>query len=345
VSAVSIITGGMVTALGFKYSSSCAAMRAGVKAFRQLNLWDAQNGEYLRGAKVNLPQWWEGLGKLADLVAPAIWECLEKAKPEKPESIPILLGVASHNRPCRVPRLDADILDEIEWRLKLTHHPLSCVFATGNVSGLFALYEARRLLMNGSVRFCVVAGVDSFLQQNVIEAYMQQGRVMTKTNSNGFFPGEAGSALLIGLPGSRSEEELRILGLGFGSEPAIIASEEPLRGNGLIEACRNALAEAAVPMHEIAYRLTDLSGEHYKFKEAMLAQGRLLRKRVERQDIWHPAEYVGEVGAAHVPCALGLALYAGQKTSAPGSRVLCHFSGDGPERAACVAEFIAAGRN
>lgn len=163
---------------------------------------------------------------------------------------------------------------------------------------------------------------------------------MTKSNSNGFFPGEAGSAILVGLTGSGSPSELRLLGIGFGSESATVASEEPLRGVGLIEACRNALVEANVPMHEIAYRLTDLSGEHYKFKEAMLAQGRLLRQRMERQDIWHLAECIGEVGAAHVPCALGFATYAAQKQFVPGPRVLCHFSGDGQERAACVAEFI-----
>jgi 3-oxoacyl-[acyl-carrier-protein] synthase-1 len=335
---VSVVAAGMVTAVGFNYESSCAAIRAGVKGFKKVNLWDAQNGQYLMGAKVDLPHWWEGVGKLAELVAPAIWQCLDAAGTETPESIPILLGVAPADRPCRPRRLNEDILDEIEWRLNLPHHPQSGVFPVGNASGLFALAEARYLLERGSANFCVVAGVDSFLRQGTVEAYMNQGRVMTKSNSNGFFPGEAGCAVLIGPQGCGWQGELKVRGIGFGNETAIVASHEPLRGAGQIEACRSALAESGVAMHEIAYRHTDLNGEHYKFKEAALAQGRLLRQRVERQDIWHPAECVGEIGAAHVPCVLAASFYAGQKGFAPGPRCLCHFSGDGPERAACVAE-------
>jgi len=336
---VSVVAGGMVTAVGFNYQSSCAAIRAGIKGFGQVNLWDAQNGEYLTGAKVDLPHWWEGLGKLAELVSPAIWECMEHAKPEKTQAIPILLGIAAPDRPHRLPQLDQEILDEIEWRLELPHHPYSAVFPVGNVSGLLAMTRAVQLLEHGLANFCVVAGVDSFLQQDVAEAYMEQSRVMTKSNSNGFFPGEAGCAVLVGRTGSRDTPELRVLGIGFGQEPATIGSTEPLRGSGQGEACRNALAEAGVPMHEIAWRNTDLNGEHYKFKEATFAQGRLLRKRVERQDIWHPAECVGEIGAAHVPGVLAMTHYAGVKEFAPGPRCLCHFSGDGPERAACVVEF------
>jgi 3-oxoacyl-[acyl-carrier-protein] synthase-1 len=263
---------------------------------------------------------------------------LEAAKPEKPASIPILLGVAPPDRPHRLPQLNEEILDEVEWRLDLPHHPQSVVIASGNVSGVFGLSYAREILERGLARFCVVAGVDSFLQQEVVEAYMDQSRIMTKTNSNGFFPGEAGAAVLVGAAGSGKNGELRVLGTGFGHEPATIASESPLRGSGMLEACRNALTEAGVAMHEISCRNADLNGEHYKFKEAMLAHGRLLRQRADSREVWHAAECIGEIGAAHVPCALALSYYAGQKNFAPGLRMLCHFSGDGPERAACVVQ-------
>jgi 3-oxoacyl-[acyl-carrier-protein] synthase-1 len=341
--AISIIGSGLVTSLGFNSQSSCAAIRAGLKGLHEVNLWDAENGEYVIAAKVDLPHWWEGVGKLAELVSPAIWECLEQAEPERPESIPLLLGVAAHDRPHRLPDLDREILDEIEWRLQLPRNAYSAVFPSGNVSGLVALNRARDLLGYALAKCCVVAGVDSFLEQSVVVAYMNQRRIKTKSNSNGFTPGEAGSAVLVTRTGESRKPELKILGVGFGREPATIASTEPMRATGQVAACRNALTESGISMHEIAYRNTDLSGEHYKFKEAMLTQGRLLRQRVERQDIWHPAECVGEIGAAHAPCVLALSHYAGQKHFAPGSRCLCHFSGDGLERAACVVEFSESG--
>jgi len=209
----------------------------------------------------------------------------------------------------------------------------------GNVSGLVALAQAREMIDRRMSRYCVVAGVDSFLQQEVVEAYMDQRRIMTKTNSNGFFPGEAGAAILVGTTGSGKHGDLRVLGMGFRNEPATIASESPMRGAGITEACRNALGVAGVLMHEMSCRNTDLNGEHYKFKESMFAYNRLLKKRAAGREVWHAAECIGEAGAAHVPCALAMSLYAGQKTFAPGPRTLCQFSGDGPDRAACVIEY------
>ena len=338
--AVSIIAAGMVTPVGFNYQSSCAAIRAGISGVKQANLWDAENGEYLSAGKVNLPQWWEGIGKLADLVAPAIWECFEAAKPEPSSRIPILLGIAPHDRPHRLQNLDDEILNEVEWRLEIPRHRESRIIPVGNVSGVIGIQEAERIIGSGLAHYCVVAGVDSFLQQSVVEAYMDQRRILTKSNSNGFLPGEAGCAVLVARSGSKPKPELRILGIGFGREQATVASAEPLRGSGQIEACRKALADAGVAMHEIAYRQTDLSGEHYKFKEAMLTQGRLLRQRMEKQDISHPGEYLGEIGAAHVPCVLAMSHYSAHKEFASGRRCLCHFSGDGDDRAALVAETV-----
>src|SRR5205807_1394003 len=110
-----------------------------------------------------------------------IWECLELAGPEKPSAIPILLGIAPLDRPHRRPQLDDEILDEIEWRFNLVHHPQSTILPMGNVSGVHALVRARQVLAYGLARFCVVAGVDSFVDQDVVEAYMAQNRIMTNS--------------------------------------------------------------------------------------------------------------------------------------------------------------------
>ena len=87
---LAILASGMVTALGFNAPSSLAALRAGISAVRDIPWADYESGRPLRGARVLLPQWWEGLGKLADLIAPAIRECLVAAEPEPPQAIPIL---------------------------------------------------------------------------------------------------------------------------------------------------------------------------------------------------------------------------------------------------------------
>jgi 3-oxoacyl-[acyl-carrier-protein] synthase-1 len=341
---LAINASGLVTAVGFNSPASCAAIRAGISGVKKANLWDAESGEYIFAAKVDLPQWWEGLGKLSELVAPAIQECLIAAKPVPPAEIPILLCVAAPDRPHRMVGLDDQLLEEVEYKLGLQHHSASIVIPRGRVSGVVALQEAYRIFQKNEAICCVVAGVDSFLQQNVVEAYLKRRRIMTPNNSNGFFPGEAGTAVLATLSGQNLGDELLIVGCGMGRESGTIDSEDPLTGNGMTQAVRKALYEAGMTIFDTEYRITDLNGEHYKFKEAMFATGRFENKPVDRLfDLWHPIEYIGEIGAAIVPCVLAVALDASQKSYALGDTVLCHFSNDDGERAVVIARFHSGG--
>jgi 3-oxoacyl-[acyl-carrier-protein] synthase I len=183
----------------------------------------------------------------------------------------------------------------------------------------------------------VVAGVDSLLVGLTLNAYNKAGRLLTEANSNGFIPGEAAASVLVG-PSSVPGPRLTCRGLGYGSEPAPILSEEPLRADGLREAIINAFQDASATWEDIDYRITDANGEQYWFKEASLALTRTMRIRKVEMDLWHPADCVGEIGAAVVPCVLGVALYADRKCYAPGPGVLCHFSADGPERGVLVLQ-------
>lgn len=337
---LAITASGMVTAVGFNSPASCAAIHAGISGAKEANLWDYETGNYISAAKVPLPHWWEGLGKLAELVVPAIHECLVAAKPIPAEEIPIFLCVAAPDRPFRFEGLDEQLLEEIEYRLKLRHHPSSLVIQRGRIGGVVALQEALRIIKKRIALCCIIAGVDSFLQQKVFDAYMEQRRILTPNNSNGFIPGEAGSSVLVAPRRDASEGELEILGIGIARESATIESEEPLRGDGLAQAIKAAFSQTDLTMFDIACRITDLNGEHYKFKEATFAVTRFIKKpKEELFDLWHPIEYIGEVGAAIAPCVLGVALHAGRKGYAPGETVLCHFSNDNGERAALIARF------
>jgi 3-oxoacyl-[acyl-carrier-protein] synthase-1 len=128
-------------------------------------------------------------------------------------------------------------------------------------------------------------------------------------------------------------------GLGFGQEPATVYSESPLRAQGLSQAISNALEEAGCQMHDIDLRISDISGEQYFFKEAVLALGRLLHLRKEELPIWHHAECIGECGATSGLVSYIVACIASQKGYAPGPKIVCHASGDGAERAAAIFEY------
>jgi len=328
---------GLVTGLGFNAPASLAALRAGISAVRRTNWLDHETGEPLRGAIVPLPQWWEGIGKLADLAAPAINECLSTLTPGRAARTPILIGVAAAQRPGRFPNLDAQLLPEIQARLGWPMHPASRLFAADQTGCFHALQVAAALIDMGHAEHVVVAGVDSLLQHDTLDVLQQHRRLMTGSNSNGFFPGEAGGAVLVGRKGTSGASELCILGAGDAVESARIDSDEPFRAQGMTQAVKTALASAGVGLKDIAYRLTDLSGEHYKFKEAAFVAGRLNGGvRTMPLDLWHPIEYLGEIGAAILPCLLAQAAHAAVYRYAPGALALCHIGSDAGERAALV---------
>lgn len=338
--ALAIKACGMVTAVGFNAAASLAAMRAGIRNVNQTNLWDKYSGKYLAAGKVSLPQWYVGLGKLADLAAPAILECLEAAKPVRAESIPVLLGVAPSDRPFRFSGLDTQILPEIAHRLGFGLHPASKVIPRDHVSVLVALREAGELIATKKVPCVIVAAVDSLLHHDLKNYYLSKGRLLTPKNSNGFSLGEAGSAVLVVPTEANAQGMLQIRGMGLAHESGTIESEQPLRADGLVKAIREAFRNGEVTYLDLHYRITDLNGEHYKFKEMALAMMRLDRKpKPKLFDLWHPIEHIGDVGAAIGPIVMGVALHAGQRGYGIGRTALCTFGNDNGERAAVVVTF------
>ncbi len=338
--ALAIRASGVVTSVGFNAPASLAAIRAGIRNVYQTNLWDAETGTYLAAGKVSLPQWYVGPGKLAELAAPAILECLEAARPVPARSIPVLLGLAPPDRPFRFPGLDTQILPEIERLLGFHLHPASRAIPRDHVSVVVALREAGDLIANQKVPCVIVAAVDSLLHHDLAEYYLEKRRLLTPQNSNGFSVGEAGSAVLVTPADAAPKGELPILAMSLGREEATIESTEPLRGEGLTRVIRDALGESGLTIQNVHYRITDLNGEHYKFKEMVLAAGRFVREPTPKLfDLWHPIEYIGDVGAAIGPVLLSVALHAGQKGYDIGPNILCTLGNDDGERAAIVATY------
>ena len=107
----------------------------------------------------------------------------------------------------------------------------------------------------------------------------------------------------------------------------------------MTEAYRLAMDQAGVTLAQVDYRIADLIGEQYFFKQSALAALRLERGRKEFQDLWSPAESLGNIGAAVVPMIIGMALVAQQKGYCGGTPVLIKASADdGACRAAVFHE-------
>jgi 3-oxoacyl-[acyl-carrier-protein] synthase-1 len=330
---IAILNTGLVTSIGLTAAATCAAIRAKVTNPTESRFMDS-DGEWILAHQIPLDEAWRGRPKLAKMAAASILECLAVVPRAEWPTIPLLLCVAEHARPGRVDGLDEDLFSEIQAAVGTEFSSDSRVFPHGRVAAGAALGHARSLLEGGQAQHVLVAATDSLLTWPTLSAFDHEGRLLTPENSNGFMPGEAGGALLVGT--AASESRLICIGVGFSAEQATIESEEPLRGDGLTQAVRNALADAQCELHDLDFRITDLAGEQYYFKEAALALGRVLRQRKERFEMWHPAEFTGETGAVSGIVCLAVALAACRKGYAPGRGCLVHAGVDAGDRVAIV---------
>jgi 3-oxoacyl-[acyl-carrier-protein] synthase-1 len=331
--AIAIKSTGLVTSVGLSAPATCAAIRAKISNPTETRFIDS-GGEWIMAHQVALEKPWRGRTKLTKMAAMAVAECLEGIPREHWPSIPLLLCVAERERPGRLEGLDDQLFLEIQKELEASFAPQSGVIPHGRVSVAIALAQARKLICEGKHPLVLIAATDSLLTWPTLSVYERSDRLLTPRNSNGFMPGEGAGALLAGQPGGKGE--LLCAGVGFAMEKAHIDSEEPLLADGLSAAIKGALADAGCQLHDLDYRITDLSGEQYYFKEAALALSRVLRQRKEEFDLWHPAESIGEAGAAAGVAGLVVAGSAARKAYAPGPGALAHFANDAGQRAAAV---------
>lgn len=332
---LAILGTGLVTSVGLSAPAACAAIRSTLTNHTETKFVD-KFGEWIMGAQVPLEQPWRGVAKLAHMVAPAISECLDATPSPDGGPLPVLVCVAEKDREGRVDGIERDLIEAISRALDLDFdRRLSRVIPYGHVGVPVALARARRLVEEEGAAQVVVAAVDSLLVAATLAALEQEGRLLAPDNSNGFIPGEAAGAVLVA-PASQSEPRLCITGVGFGEEAATIASEEPLRAAGLTHAVKEALSDASCDLNDLDFRITDNSGEQYYFKEAALTYSRIARFRKEAFEIWHPADCIGETGAAIGVVGLAVADAACRKGYARGPGILLHCGNDAGQRAAVV---------
>lgn len=331
-----IVSIGMVTAVGLDAPSACAAMRARLDGFQETRFM-GPGGEWLTGAPVLLPRNWVGEKRMAHLAAGAICEVFENV-PEARGQTALILCLAEEDRPGKPVRDTSSFLRRLAEIVEIEPHARSRIVAHGRPSGHVALGKARQILAAGVAPYVMVAGVDSYLTAPSVEHYLGNDRLLTSNTPNGFIPGEAAAAILC----SRSTKgTFGLFGLGLSREPAAIYNLDdlPLRGDGMTAAYQAAFRETGIEMNRLGYRISDLVGEQYWFKQTALASLRLLRGRHEFQDLWSPGETLGNVGAAVVPIMLGMAYTAARKGYAAGNPVLIEASNDA---GACGAAVFAA---
>lgn len=336
-----VVAASALTPVGLSSAQTCAAIRAGISAY-------ANSGFVLQGAgwepaiaatlpispKPNLSK---PKGRFSALALAALAQCIDESM-FKPSSTSLLMGIPEKVRLDQFKRwYSEDIEEYLRDQLLAEFHSTSRLISQGNVSVLAALQIASRLIESGEVRQCIVGGVDSLVNEADIVRLEDMWRLHCEDMPQGVVPGEA--ATFLAVEAARTGRELcRISGIGIDQEDvnSSVLSDGHPTGKGLERALRKATADAGVDESEIGLRLSDLNGERYGAMDSMLALSRFYRTDRDGLPIWHPADCVGETGAAVGALLIQIGGHAKTLGYAPPGAIMCELSSESGLRAACV---------
>lgn len=322
-----ILAAGMVTSVGLDAVRTAAAVRAGLSRFHESAIQD-RRGEPIVLATVpdaDLPRLHPSLaqdprmtprhGRMLCLAASALREALQPVS--RAERVPLLLSLPEDlpgRRPFGAPSflrwlgVQADL--ELAW-------DRSAVFSLGRAGGIAALEEALRRLSGLSDSHVLVGGVDTHLDRGLLDALDREGRLRGAGRMDGFTPGEGAGFVLVAPVGSAARDGRAPLAsidaAAMGREPGHRYSEEPYLGDGLDAALRALFAALPEDIGKVRTVHAGLNGEHFHAKEWGVAAIRHAGRLAEDLAVEHPADCLGDPGAALAPLLIGLAALGAQR--------------------------------
>ncbi len=353
------ITGlGAVTPVGLSIPATCAALRAGVPRMLTIAGWNDMGPlppEDLVAGRVPM-EWirndaltdWPGherMGmelpqphlllspddvRLAEMAVPAAEEAWTDAG--RPEGrVGLYLGLPEDDDGRAIA---AAVAEALGLRFELQRGD-----RLGRAAALAAIHRAVRHLGEGRVDVALVGGVDSLLRRDTLASLAAAGALRSDDNPAGVIPGEA--AVFLVLQGGTSARNARawIAGSALAEEPTT-GTDEPNKAVGLTQAFRKA-RKTAPAYASRPLIVCDLTGERYRTLEWSLALVRALGdlhlspETPKGAELWHPADCVGDTGAASGALSVAWGAVAMRKRYAFSKHVITWGASDGSLRA-CV---------
>jgi uncharacterized protein (TIGR02270 family) len=342
-----------VTSLGCSAPSSTAAVRSGAANFAEhetVIVYEDKYGTELCGAKIaRLPEHVVsgrvcGTGRAVALLAPAILECIFQ--------LPHNMLIESHwYISCGIAQ-DSDFLQQLrdELDLKIPAMRINTFESTASSRCLFMknVVHAVTDLRDGTSQVAVVACVDSLCETTALEKLFKADRLKSGTNPEGFIAGEASGVFLLELESHARSRKAAIHAFisawGSATEPHPLNDMIASTAQGLTAAFHDAFARLPGKGEEIDIVISDLNGERARATEWTLTAGRIFPINAKRREVIHPADCVGDCGAAMGAVLLATAadLMSGDlpptniaiSTADDGGarRILCLEKGDGCDK-------------
>lgn len=336
----------MISPVGLTMIQTCASVRAGINRFVDFEDYlcepeelDFGDPEPLKGSRVPVL----GLDdeRLSRLLLWALQELVQNTRMTRSvfARVKIYVALPPAGRARRAEGAAAsDLLEFLEKALRIDRARVG-LFPGGHTASARAMEAALAEIAREPATPCIIAGVDSYHDPDTLALLDRAGRLRSKKNPNGFIPGEAASALLVESRATAIGRGARVLtslrGIRSSREANVIDSDLPSAGAGLAEAIRTlpGLEDRGAVIEWVA---CDLNGERYRHHEWGLCQVNLCRLFGTLQHVWHPADCLGDVGAASGSVILALIARAFDCGYAPARECVVWMSADDGERAAML---------
>ncbi len=359
-----VITGvGAVTPVGLSAPATCAALRAGISRLAAIEGW-AVDGAWIMANDViggRAPLEWlsggpreekwpgherfkeplpppehtlieSGSARLVEMATQAMSEARAQARlaNAKRHRLGLFIGLDDQENEQPIVRALCDALDLTVERAR--------ALRLGRSAALSALHVAAREIGEGRLDAAIVGGVDSWIRKERVDRLADADRLKTPRDSHGVVPGEAAAFLVIE-PADEAHTRgvqaiARVRSTGD-AEEATGGTDEPCQGIGLTRAIRAAI-ESAGGLESYPLVVCDLNGERYRALEWGLVNTRLAHRVGGFGEMWHPADCIGDCGAASGALDLVWSASALARNYAPSKSALVWGAGDGKGRGAAI---------
>jgi len=339
-----------ISPVGLDAGQTCASIRAGITRFAEHAYYECEGADpewdeeepLTASAVPSIDPFVDGPERLFQLVIPALGQLLSatKLKRKEIEAGGFLLALPQADAIIESWSLRDAFFPELFKRTAMSPFKINKVDQSGHTGVFRMIQEAVQLLLSRQVSFCIVGGADSYLMEERLAYLDRSWRIKSTKAIDGFIPGEAVTLLLLERP-----EEVRhnrrptlatISNCGFGQEPQPVHSDRNSTGTGLGEAIQKALHPMGADT-AIDWVMCDLNGESYRGFEWGLVQTRLKSFFPGIKNLSHPADTIGDVGAATGGLLVACAVHAFQRGYHISDKALLWTASDDGLRAAlCI---------
>jgi 3-oxoacyl-[acyl-carrier-protein] synthase-1 len=331
---------GMMTSVGLGAYASCAAIRAGIVRIRELDLPQGREGRAARLPLVGSPikgltDGYFGLGRCTRLAVDGLRDLMANARlgTEHLGQAGLFIGLPPAAWPGGTPERQQQLATRITQWLQVPDLMSRIHFyPRGHASAVQALGDALAQLRQGRLALAVVGGLDSLVEPEPLTRLRDEGRLKTDDNPVGFVPGEASAFFLLETPLMARRRKAGVMAwleaARLSREPVTAASGQPCDGQGLVQAITDTLEALEDRGADTGLVINDLNGELYRAEEFSKVVPRALRHLRSPWRLWHPADCIGDTGAASGALSVCIGARALARGYAATDRVLTCASSD-----------------